>query len=87
MKHEGFSDGKWYYYKGKKEWFAIDGMTGLSIAKSPTKKEIVEKANSEEILNKYSEYSKRKEYIEKVNEWYKEQVKRGIIVENFLKND
>lgn len=56
VKHEGYTDGKYQYYKLGSVWFAIVPGYGLSIAKGKTRKEAQAKAHEiTEAIEKFLE--------------------------------
>lgn len=90
MKHSGWTDGTFNYYKGtsegKKCWFVIDPMTGLSLTNGVTKEHAYEKAHSEKVQTNFEKYTKTELYTKKVSDWYKLEVECGAIMENPIHN-
>lgn len=91
VKHEGYTDNMWYYYKsfsnewGKDVWWAVDPMTGLAICKEHTKKDCITKAHSAKVLKRFSDMTNTEEYKKHCSIWYQMQVDAGIITENLIK--
>lgn len=90
VKHEGWSDNQWNYYKGEyKEgltrfpvWHAIDPMTGLSVCTGGSRKECIENAHDEKLIARFNEKTKTEDYTKMCAVWYNMQVDAGIIMEN-----
>lgn len=85
-KQNGYSDGKWNYYKGLdknddcEKWFAIDPLTGLSVCSGTSRDNAKDNAYTQEIIHKFSVFQKTKKYTEFVNNFYNAQVGAGIII-------
>ena len=45
VKHEGYTDGVYNYYKGASQWFAIVPAVGLSVCQAYTRKEAAAQAH------------------------------------------
>ena len=45
VKHNGYTDGVYDYYADGATWYAIEPLTGLSVAAAPTRKEVAERAH------------------------------------------
>lgn len=90
MKHSGWTDGDFNYYKGTSDgrqcWHVIDPMTGLSLTKGVTKEHAYEMAHSEKVQKDFEKYAKTELYTKKVSDWYKLEVKCGAIMENPIHN-
>ena len=72
---------KYYWHKGSRRWFAVDNMTGLSVASGDTLKEVYDMAHDEDRLAAFDCISKTKEYAANVVEHYKAMVECGAYVE------
>ena len=89
-KREGWSDNRWHYFKSfskddnKEMWYAIDPMSGLSVAKEHTKTDVVNKVYSPEFIKKFNQYRTFDKYSKQCTEWYDMQVEAGIIVNNYI---
>jgi len=72
---------QYYWHKGSEKWFAIDKMTGRSIASGATLKEVHDIAHSEERMAAFDTLSKTEAYGDMVAKHYKAMVECGAYVE------
>lgn len=85
-KQNGYSDNKWCYYRGFSNeakinmWYVIDPLTGLSVCSDTSRDKAAKKAYNKEIIDKFTEFQKTKEYTRYVNNFYNAQVEAGIIM-------
>ena len=68
--HNGYTDGKFNYYKIKKNtWFAIDPQTGIAVCQSKTRTLTMEQANSQEITEQLEKYRKSESYSKLIEQF------------------
>lgn len=85
-KQRGYSDNKWNYYKTFSNeakinmWYVIDPLTGLSVCSDTSRDKAAKKAYDKEIIDKFTEFQKNKEYTRYVNNFYNAQKEIGAIM-------
>lgn len=84
FRFKGYTDNRLDFYQNEKYkiWFAVNKMTGRSIASGKTLKEAIANAYSEETVRKVDAVIKTESYKKMCSDFYKGMVAIGAYVEN-----